>query len=89
MNQLSARFLAPAVTLALTLSVQAHPGHDWQDASARHLFTSADHLAVLALAGAALCCGARQVQERWPRLALRSVGVLAMAGAALVWGLRG
>ena len=48
-----ARLLTSAAAFALALSAQAHPGHDWNDADARHLLTSADHLAVLALLVAA------------------------------------
>lgn len=88
MNQPVTRFFASVATFALALAAQAHPGHDLHDASARHLFTSADHLAVLALAGAALWFGARSVQDRLPRRVLQGIGVLAIGVAGLVWGLR-
>ena len=88
MNQPVTRFFASVATFALALAAQAHPGHDLHDASARHLFTSADHLAVLALAGVALCFGARFVHARLPRRLLQAAGLAAVAVAAVVWGLR-
>ena len=54
-----------------------------------HLLTSADHLALLALAGVALWFGARHIAARKPRLALQSLGVTTLVVAAVVWGLRG
>ena len=76
-------------SLAAVASASAHPGHALQDASVMHLLTSADHLALLALAGVALWFGARHVAARWPRLALQGLGVIALLAAAIVWGLRG
>lgn len=83
-----ARLLTSAAAFALALSAQAHPGHDWNDADARHLLTSADHLAVLALAGIALCFGARFVQGSVARRWLQATGIAAVVFAAVVWGVR-
>lgn len=85
---LRARLFAPVAMLALTLSAQAHPGHDWAEADTRHLLTSPDHLAVLALSGVVLCFGARFVHARLPRRLLQAAGLAAVAVAAVVWGLR-
>ena len=85
---LRARLLASVATLALALSAQAHPGHDWTDANARHLLTSSDHLAMLAIAGVAFCFGARFVHARLPRRLLQGAGLTAVAVAPVVWGLR-
>lgn len=79
---LAAGFLLSAVAL------RAHPGHALREASPAHLFTSPDHLAVLALGGVALWFTARLVQRRWPRLLLRSAGAAAILTAAVLWGIR-
>jgi len=87
-SRLKVRLLTSAATTAFALSASAHPGHDWAAVDARHLVTSPDHLAVLALAGVVLCLGARFVQARWPRRMLQGAGLVAVAVAAVVWGLR-
>ncbi len=84
----SPRLVTSGATLVLALSVHAHPGHDWNDADARHLLTSTDHLAVLALAGIALCFGAHYVHDRLPRRLLQSAGIAAIVLAGVVWGIR-
>ena len=78
-----------AAALALTTGfAQAHPGHALHDANASHLLTSPDHLAVLALGGAAAWFGARWVERRLPRRALQIFGIVAIAAAAVLWGIR-
>jgi hypothetical protein len=85
---LHTRLFAATAALTLAFSAQAHPGHDWTDADARHLLTSPDHLAALALAGIALWFGARFVHARLPRRLLQGAGLAAVAVAAVIWGLR-
>lgn len=85
---LHTRLFAATAALTLAFSAQAHPGHDWTDGNARHLVTSPDHLAALALAGAALWFGARFVQARRPRRLLQGAGLAAVVVATAVWGLR-
>lgn len=85
---LCTRLFTAVAALALALSAQAHPGHDLAEADARHLLTSPDHLAVLALAGVALCLGARLASARLPRRLLQGAGFTAVVVAAVVWGLR-
>ena len=58
------------------------------EADTRHLLTSPDHLAVLALSGVALCFGARFVHARRPRRLLQGAGLAAVAVAAVVCRLR-
>ena len=81
------RGISTATLLVLgAVAAQAHPGHSLTEATPAHLFTSADHLLVLAVSGLLLICGARLVQRTWPRRILQGTGVLALAGAAVVWG---
>ncbi len=80
---LSTALLALATGLA-----QAHPGHALHDASPTHLLTSPDHLAVLALGGAAVWFGARWVERRLPRRSLQVLGIVAVTTAAVLWGIR-
>jgi len=84
--------LRPALsTVAFALATglaQAHPGHALHDAGPSHLLTSPDHLAVLALGGAAAWFGARWVERRLPRRLLQILGVVAMSAAAVLWGIR-
>jgi hypothetical protein len=80
--------LTSAATISFALSAQAHPGHDLAEVDTHHLLTSPDHLAALALAGAALWFGARFVHARLPRRLLQGAGLAAVAVAAVVWGLR-
>jgi len=77
------------VTLALATGLaQAHPGHALRDASTAHLFTSPDHLAMLALGGAAVWIGARWVERRLPRRVLQILGAATVTTAAVLWGIR-
>lgn len=85
---LRTRLFTSVATLALAISTQAHPGHDLSDADTRHLLTSGDHLAVLALVGAALWFGAQFVHAHKPRRLLQAAGLTAVAAAAVVWGFR-
>jgi hypothetical protein len=68
--------------------VLAHPGHSLGDATPRHLLTSPDHLAVLALGGAALWLIGTLMRRPLPRRILQSVGVLGMLGAAVLATMR-
>jgi len=79
--------LVAALALATGLA-QAHPGHPLHDASPSHLLTSPDHLAVLALGGAAVWFGARWIERRFPRRVLQILGVAAVTTAAVLWGIR-
>ena len=74
--------------LALALTAEAHPGHDIRDASPQHLLTSPDHLAVLALGGAALWFAGRFVQRQLPRQLLQGSGLAAVLAAGVLWGFR-
>jgi hypothetical protein len=80
--------LSIAVLAFATGLAQAHPGHGLHDASPTHLLTSPDHLAVLALGGAAAWFGARWVGRRLPRRLLQILGVAALTTAAVLWGIR-
>ena len=82
------QLLAVAATITLTLTAQAHPGHDWNDASARHLFTSPDHIAALVLCGAGLWFGARFVRAVRPRRILQAAGMATVLIAGVIWGIR-
>ncbi len=82
------RLIPTAAAFAIALSAQAHPGHDWHDADARHLLTSPDHFALLALGGTLMWFGARLVQRRWPRRLMQVTGATACVLAAVLWGFR-
>lgn len=82
---LRTRLPAVAATFTLTLAAHAHPGHDWSDASVRHLLTSPDHLFLLALTGIVLCLGGHFVPRRWPRFIVRTTGFAVVAIAGLLW----
>jgi peptidoglycan/LPS O-acetylase OafA/YrhL len=87
----SAKFRSGSLALGsllLAFSASAHPGHDLRDASTRHLFTSPDHLAMLALGGAALWLIGRFVQRQLPRRLLQGAGAAAILTAAFIWGVR-
>ena len=89
MNSNRFRRFIPAATLALLCSASAlyaHPGHGLGEADARHLLTSPDHLAVLALGGLGAWFGSRFVQRRLPRRALQSLGLAAVAVVAVLRG---
>ena len=80
---------APAVGYLLSsISLLAHPGHDWSEATPEHLLTSPDHLAVLALGGAALWLAGRLVKSQLPGRLLQSAGLVAVLTAAVIWGIR-
>jgi hypothetical protein len=82
------RHLISAVALVLAFcapSLHAHPGHSLRDADARHLITSPDHLAVLALGGLGLWFAARFVQRRSARQLLQGLGLLTLVAAAVLW----
>lgn len=85
---LRTQLIAVAATFTFTLAAHAHPGHDWNDASARHLLTSSDHLSLLALTGVTLFIGGRFVQRGRPRVVLRTAGFAAVALAGLLWATR-
>ena len=87
-NRLKLPTAVSAWLLALAFTAQAHPGHDIRDASPQHLFTSPDHLAVLALSGAALWLAGRFVQRQLPRQLLQVAGLAAVLTAAVIWGAR-
>jgi hypothetical protein len=74
--------------LAASTPALAHPGHGWRDHHASHFLTSPDHLAVLALAGAAawgLAWGVRHVAaRRW----LQYLGGSAVLLSAALWLVR-
>ena len=82
------RFAAILSALMPALA-HAHPGHDLREASASHLLTSPDHLAMLASSGLILWFAASWVQRRLPRRLLQFAGVAALAAAAVLWGARG
>ena len=83
------RRLVPAALLCAgsTLAALAHPGHSLGDASARHLLTSPDHLAVLLLAGCGLTASSWLVQKHLPRRALQCSGAALLAAFVILWGL--
>ena len=74
--------------LTSSLSTHAHPGHSLQDASTAHLFTSPDHLTVLALGGIGFFAAGYLIQRRLPRRLLQGSGVAAVLAAVVLWGLR-
>jgi hypothetical protein len=82
------KLLACSPLLTLAFAAQAHPGHDLRDASPEHLLTSPDHLAVLALGGAALWLAGWGVPRPLPRRFLQAAGLVAACSAALIWGAR-
>ena len=82
------KLLVSSSLLAVTLTTQAHPGHNLLDAPPRHLLTSPDHLAVLALGGVALWLAGRFVQRQLPRRLLQGAGLAAILSAAVIWGVR-
>ena len=83
------RLALSTATFALATGLaQAHPGHALPDASSAHLLTSPDHLAVLAVGGAAAWFGARWIERRLPRRLLQIFGVAAVTAAAVLWGIR-
>ena len=88
MNWNRLKFAGPSLLLWLAagLSAVAHPGHAWGDADARHLLTSPDHLALLALTGGVMMLAARLIQRRLPRRLLQGAGAAAVVVAAVVWG---
>jgi len=87
-NRLKLTAVISTSLTALGLTAQAHPGHDLRDATSLHLLTSPDHLAVLALGGAALWFAGRFVQRQLPRRLLQGAGLAAVLSAALIWGIR-
>lgn len=87
-NRLNLTAVISASLTAIAITGQAHPGHDLRDATPGHLLTSPDHLAVLALGGAALWLIGRFVQRQLPRRLLQGVGVAAILTAAVIWGVR-
>ena len=82
------KLLISSSLLAIALTAQAHPGHDLRDASPQHLLTSPDHLAVLALGGAALWLVGRFVPRQLPRRLLQGAGLAALLGAVVIWSVR-
>jgi hypothetical protein len=78
--------LATLALVTASLPAHAHPGHAWSQASTTHVLTSPDHLAVLALAGFAICLTGCFIHRRVPRRVLQLSGMAAFATAAVLWG---
>ena len=80
--------IAAQLFICSGMAAMAHPGHSLSDASARHLLTSPDHLAVLLLAGCGLLAGSWFAQKSVPRRALQCGGAALLAAFVVLWGLQ-
>lgn len=95
-NDLRVSRFVPACFLAATSAgwfafapvASAHPGHAITDASAAHVLSSPDHLAVLLLFAGLMATGAQFIHRRLPRRLLQSGAVATVVSAAALWGMR-
>jgi hypothetical protein len=79
--------LAAVLALAAAVTAHAHPGHALSDASAQHVLTSPNHLAVLALSGLVLWTAGGLLHRRAARRVFQIGGAFAVATAAVLWGM--
>lgn len=87
-GRLAAMSLIAGGLSALTnVPANAHPGHRLTDAGAAHLFTSPDHLLMLAGAALAIAIGAHWVRQPKVRRTMQ-IGAVLTSGMALALWLR-
>jgi hypothetical protein len=71
--------------LLFNLTASAHPGHGFSDHGWGHVFTSPDHLLVVAGMGAVTVWLARWLKDQKLRMGVRMVGGFAAAISLIGW----